>query len=324
MGAPCSLGAGLDRSLTREPPRWSLQGEPEPGSAFRVGVVDGARGRSRRRPADHPHEALGVGGRGRLRGSLGARVGSPSLTTPSHPVHRALQGTMLPRFHRSEGACSSSGCFYSLALAQTSVPLIRGPETREMRFSTPAEGGIWWGPKTPWSRQASAVKRACLHRHLLPTGVRPPRGSPAPVRSTPGAEPGWPGMGALPSPGLASAHGKRRPRQPLAHLPRTQPSPGSSLRLGSKVVRGQEASQTQAGGGTHALRAAMMVFPDAPALEPASSMAGGENGFPEAFRAMFTDLSCNMLKKPPLQPVPEPSRHFSHCLKGVARPKRRQ
>lgn len=106
--------------------------------------------------------------------------------------------------------------------------------------------------------------------------------------------------------------------------PETQPSPGSSLRLSSKVVRGQEASQTQAGAGTHTLRAAMMVFPDAPALEPASSMAGGENGFPEAFRAMFTDLSYNMLKKPPLQPVPEPSRHFSHCLKGVARPKRLQ
>ena len=103
-----------------------------------------------------------------------------------------------------------------------------------------------------------------------------------------------------------------------------QPSPGSSLSLGSKVGRGQEASQTQAGAGTDSPRAAMMVFPDARALEPASCTTGGENGFPEAFRAVFADLCCNMLKKPPLRLVPELNKRFSHCLKGVARPKRLQ
>ena len=152
----------------------------------------------------------------------------------------------------------------------------------------------------------------------------PPQGSPAPVHLTPDAEPGWPGVGAQHSPGLASARGKRRLCQPLAHLPRDAAEPWliSESRLQGRPS--QEASQTQAGAGTDSLRAAMMVFPDARALEPASCTAGGENGFPEAFRAMFVDLCCNMLKKPPLRLVPELSKRFSHCLKGVARPERLQ
>lgn len=115
-------------------------------------------------------------------------------------------------------------------------------------------------------------------------------------------------------PGTALAWPRPAGRHGRASLwltcPKMQLSPGSSLSLGSKVGRGQEASQTQAGAGTHTPRATMMVFPDARALKPASFTAGGENGFPEAFRSVFADLCCDMLKKPPLWLVPELSKHF--------------
>lgn len=58
-GAPGSLTAGPGKSLTRELPRRSLQGEQEPGRAFRAGVVDSAQRQVQTTPCTR--EGLGAG-----------------------------------------------------------------------------------------------------------------------------------------------------------------------------------------------------------------------------------------------------------------------